>query len=63
MVRGVETVSKLFNMKEIWFKCLNCGRESYCEKSMAENKDQEVFCPFCHKVYKLVNVQLNLPKS
>ena len=52
-------MSKLSNMKEIWFKCLDCGRESYCEKSMGENEEQEVFCPFCQKVHKLADVRLN----
>lgn len=44
--------------REIWFKCLFCGRESYCEAEFNEMEQAEVMCPFCRKMQKLEECRL-----
>jgi len=44
--------------KEIWFKCLRCGEESYCDTYFDGIPDAEVMCPFCLNRMKLKEARL-----
>lgn len=44
--------------KEIWFKCVRCGQESYCDSYFDGIPDAEVMCPFCLKRMKLNEARL-----
>lgn len=44
--------------KEIWFKCLKCGKESYCDIYFEKILDAEVMCPFCLKRMKLKEARI-----
>ena len=42
--------------KEIWFRCVKCGKESYCDIYFERISDAEVMCPFCLNRMKLKEV-------
>lgn len=44
--------------KEIWFKCVRCGQESYCDSYFDGIRDADVMCPFCLKRMKLNEARL-----
>lgn len=44
--------------KEIWFKCLLCGEESYCDTYFDAIPDAEVMCPFCLNRMKLKDARV-----
>ncbi len=45
-------------VREIWFKCAKCERESYCEASFEKRPDAEVMCPFCRTTQKLKDARI-----
>lgn len=44
--------------KEIWFKCLKCGKEAYCDIYFDKIRDAKVMCPFCLHNMKLEEARL-----
>lgn len=46
--------------REIWFRCLNCSKESYCGQEFVHLEDPDVLCPFCGRLMKLASCRLNL---
>ncbi len=46
-------------VREIWFRCADCGRESYCEGSFDRLPDPDVMCPFCHSQQKLKDTRIS----
>lgn len=47
-------------VREIWFKCLKCGKESYCGGEFEDYSDSKVMCPFCHTEMKLDEARIKL---
>lgn len=46
-------------LREIWFRCLSCGRESYCGPEFGKMREPTVMCPYCHRVMKLAEARLD----
>lgn len=46
------------DIREIWFRCNKCGRESYCGKEFDQLQRPEVLCPFCRNLMQLDEVRL-----
>jgi hypothetical protein len=46
--------------KEIWFKCSECGKESYCDITFEKIPHAEVMCPFCLNRMKLEDSRIQL---
>ena len=44
--------------KEIWFKCVKCGKESYCDIYFEKIPDAEVMCPNCLNRMRLKEVRI-----
>jgi DNA-directed RNA polymerase subunit RPC12/RpoP len=44
--------------KEIWFKCIKCGREAYCDIYFEKIPKAEVMCPFCLERMKLKDARV-----
>lgn len=45
-------------LREIWFKCVQCARESYCGGEFGDDPDAKVMCPFCRTEMKLAEVRI-----
>ncbi len=45
-------------VREIWFRCSSCGRESYCDSSFEGDPEAKVLCPFCGLVMRLSEARL-----
>jgi len=44
--------------KESWFKCVKCGKESYCGIYFEKIPDAEVMCPYCLNRMKLKETRI-----
>jgi hypothetical protein len=45
-------------LREIWFACTDCRRESYCGGEFADDPNARVMCPFCRKEMKLDDARI-----
>jgi DNA-directed RNA polymerase subunit RPC12/RpoP len=45
--------------KEIWFKCIKCGKEAYCDIYFEKIPEAEVMCPFCLHRMKLKDARIS----
>ncbi len=45
-------------LREIWFKCIKCDRESYCAGEFEDDPDARVMCPFCRTEMKLIEARI-----
>jgi DNA-directed RNA polymerase subunit RPC12/RpoP len=44
--------------REIWFRCDQCGRESYCGGEFEQLSDPDVMCPYCRHRMKLAKARV-----
>ncbi|MBP1157185.1 MULTISPECIES: hypothetical protein [unclassified Paenibacillus] len=45
-------------LREIWFKCTECEKESYCGGEFGDDPESNVMCPFCRHEMKLDEVRI-----